>query len=607
MAERVLSGRYALGEIVGTGGMSIVYKAWDAERRREVAIKILRPEFAKDEEFVRRFTNEAYAASQMHHPNIVDIYGLGQDGDTRYIAMEFVEGVTLKEFIRQQGRIRPRRAIQMAIRILAAVDHAHRNHIVHRDIKPQNIIVDADYNVKVTDFGIARATNVETMTAGEAGNVLGSVHYFSPEQASGHLADEKSDLYSVGVVLYEMVTGRVPFDGDSPVTVALKHVRETPVPPSSVEPEVGKGLDEVIGRALEKDAANRYQSAAEMAADLKRAVRMPEGGFVRVAKKSDAALKSHSFLQGNGKWLLAAFLMLLAVFATLGFTLGRRLYREFYAKREAPALTSMYIEQAAALLDEMQIPYTIEAVRDGAAEAGVVTSQSPDSGQPLYDGDRMLLCVSAGETSVYMPDLLGLPLAKAVESLVGSGAVSYTVRYVSEGALDGTVVSQTPEPGVYAPRDTAFEIVVTGQTALMPNFVDMSLSDARILAEVSGFSVGDIEYAVDAGAPGRVIGQSVAADKRELLGAVINLRVSMLDEASAYTAKLEMYVDVPNGGALVRVSVEDEDGERGAYSEQLSGGENKLDLLLLSRYPGAHAVRVYMNGEQTYQKDVEFS
>lgn len=605
MAERVLSGRYTLGEIVGTGGMSIVYKAWDSERRREVAVKILRPEFAKDEEFVRRFTNEAYAASQMHHPNIVDIYGLGQDGDTRYIAMEFVEGVTLKEFIRQQGRIRPRRAVQMAIRILAAVDHAHRNHIVHRDIKPQNIIVDADYNVKVTDFGIARATNAETMTSGEAGNVLGSVHYFSPEQASGHLADEKSDLYSVGVVLYEMVTGRVPFDGDSPVTVALKHVRETPAPPSSVEPEITKGLDEVISRALEKDAANRYQSAAEMAADLKRAVRIPDGGFVRVAKKPAGADEDKK--KRGGKWLLAAFLLLLAVFATLGFTLGRRLYREFYAKRQAPALTSLYIERAVEILDEMKIPYTIEALENTAFDAGVVINQSPEGGQPLYDGERMTLSVSAGEQSLLVPSLIGLPLADAITALVESGAVTYTVRYVTEGALDGTVVSQTPEPGLFSPRDTAVEIVVTGETATVPSFTGMPLGDALILAEVTGFTVAEVEYVVDEGAPGIVIGQSVTAEKRELLGSVIRLQASVLDAEVSFCARLEIHVDVPEGGAQVRVCVSDEDGERREYDERLSGGEARLDITIPSRYEGAHMVSVYVDGQEVFQKDVEFS
>ena len=198
MNERILSGRYVLNEIIGTGGMAVVYRAWDRVELREVAVKVLRSEYSADEDFIRRFNNEARAAAQMSHPNIVGMYDVGQDGDARYIVMEYVKGRTLKEVIRQSGRLKPQRAVQMTLRILAAVDHAHKSHIVHRDIKPQNILVDGEGTVKVADFGIARATNSSTQTYTDSNNVLGSVHYFSPEQASGQVADEKSDLYSVG-------------------------------------------------------------------------------------------------------------------------------------------------------------------------------------------------------------------------------------------------------------------------------------------------------------------------------------------------------------------------------------------------------------------------
>ncbi|MDO4741053.1 MAG: protein kinase, partial [Eubacteriales bacterium] len=369
MTERVLSGRYALREIIGTGGMSIVYKAWDCQQRREVAVKVLRSEFTNDEEFVRRFTNEAHAVLQMHHPNIVDIYGLGQDEDTRYIVMEFVNGVTLKEMIRQEGPIRSRRAVQMAIRILAAVDHAHKNHIVHRDIKPQNIMVNADYIVKVTDFGIARATNSDRTPVDvpmmeqerpQAKNVLGSVHYFSPEQASGQTADEKSDLYSVGVVLYEMLTGKVPFDGDSPEDVAIKHVREMPAPPSSIKPDLSRALDLVISRALEKNPKLRYHTAAEMAADLKRALNMPDGSFFQPAQPEEEQSEPKPLQQYSRRTVLLFFSCAAVLCVMVGVLFLTRGYlRSMQSTLEIPQVTQMHIEDAAEFLKQQGIPYTI--------------------------------------------------------------------------------------------------------------------------------------------------------------------------------------------------------------------------------------------------------
>ena len=278
--QRVLSGRYELIEIVGTGGMAIVYRALDQKTGREVAVKLLRPEFERDEEFVRRFSHEAKAAAQVAHENIVNMLDVGFDG-VPYIVMEFVRGQTLKDLIRSVGSIPPRQAVAMALRILAALDHAHRNNIVHRDIKPQNILVDENGMIKVADFGIARLTTSATMTATGDGSFFGSVHYISPEQARGEKADEKSDLYSVGVVLYEMLTGQVPFDSESAVSIAIKHIGETPRSIRELKPELPRALEQILQKALSKDPADRYQSASEMAADLKRSLTNPRGGFVR--------------------------------------------------------------------------------------------------------------------------------------------------------------------------------------------------------------------------------------------------------------------------------------------------------------------------------------
>ncbi|MEA5067667.1 MAG: protein kinase, partial [Christensenellaceae bacterium] len=418
--DRVLSDRYELGEQIGTGGMAVVFEAYDRVKDRVVAIKALRSEFNEDAEFVRRFDMEAQAASKMSHPNIVAIYGVGQDGDVRYIVMEYVRGKTLKEVIRQSGRIKPERAVQIALKILAAVDCAHRSHVVHRDIKPQNILVDVEGNVKVADFGIARATNAATQTYAD-GNVLGSVHYFSPEQASGQVADEKSDLYSVGVVLYEMVTGEVPFDGETPISIALKHVQEAPRSARSIEPSVSKGLDEVILKSLDKEASCRYQGAAEMAADLKRAIRTPRGGFVdkpniygreRLIRQQMASLGKPGFWAKARVWVIAvasgALLFLLVYY-------GSQLYRQLFLRIEMPNLKMYDIEHAVANVEALGLEHVIQERHNDDVRLGYVIDQYPAAGESVWPGDRVQLTMSKGKEKLMMPKLLYMTRSKAVK------------------------------------------------------------------------------------------------------------------------------------------------------------------------------------------------
>lgn len=618
MTERVLSGRYALREIIGMGGMSIVYKAWDSQLRREVAVKVLRPEFSNDEEFVRRFTNEAHAVLQMHHANIVDIFGLGQDGDTRYIVMEFVNGVTLKEMIRQEGPIKPRRAVQMAIRILAAVDHAHKNHIVHRDIKPQNIMVNADYHVKVTDFGIARATNadqtpVDVPEAEQKSepkkNVLGSVHYFSPEQASGQVADEKSDLYSVGVVLYEMLTGRVPFDGESAEDVAIKHVREMPAAPSSIRSEISVALDQVIERALAKDSAQRYQTAADMAADLKRALRMPEGGFIAKDAPAEAPQAEPEPVKARFPWkklLRAVALLGLLALAVCAFFLGRGFMRSMQTSIETPAVIQMHIEDAAALLESEGVPYTIEETPEGDTPIGTVIGQYPLPGDRLSRDSRLTLYVSTGAHSSYVPTLVGMDVREAQEKLTEYGLKEGSVEYVLSLEEAGTVISQDPESGAYVSDESEVHMVVSGQSASMPDCTGRTLEDARILLDLDGFELGEVTDVIDTLAPDTVISQSVSPGKQTLAGEKVDLVVCRLDPETARRCNVRLRFSVPTELSEVRMTLEDEDGLRTVYREELSFGEHTVDLTLLSRDPGAHSLSVYIGGELIMQKQMEF-
>ena len=282
---RLLGNRYEILERIGNGGMATVYKAKCHVLNRYVAVKILKDEFTTDEEFVKRFNTEAQSVASLTHPNIVSVYDVGHEGDLYYIVMELIQGKTLKDIIISDGALNWKWSINIAIQIASALETAHRNNIIHRDIKPHNIIITEDGIAKVTDFGIAKSVSNSTITA--FGTTLGSVHYFSPEHARGGFTDAKSDLYSLGVVLYEMVTGKVPFDADTPVSVALKHMQETPKDPINLNPAIPLAVNKIVMKAMKKDPNLRYQNATEMLKDLTLALKNPDGEFVKVGTEDD--------------------------------------------------------------------------------------------------------------------------------------------------------------------------------------------------------------------------------------------------------------------------------------------------------------------------------
>ena len=272
----VLAGRYEVQERIGLGGMAEVYKGKDLKLNRFIAIKILRKEYREDESFVRKFQREAQAAAGLMHPNVVNVYDVGEDRGLYFMVMELVEGITLKEYIEKKGVLSANETISIAIQIASGIQAAHQKHIIHRDIKPQNVIISKEGKVKVTDFGIAKAATSNTISS----NAMGSVHYTSPEQARGGFSDEKSDVYSTGITMYEMVTGRVPFDGDSTVSIAIKHLQEEIMPPSEYIPEIPYSLEQIILKCTKKNPDKRYPDMGTLIADLKRSLADPDGDFV---------------------------------------------------------------------------------------------------------------------------------------------------------------------------------------------------------------------------------------------------------------------------------------------------------------------------------------
>lgn len=286
MIGQILGNRYELIEKIGGGGMALVYKARCKLLNRFVAVKVLRPDFTNDEEFIKRFKIEAQAAASLSHPNIVSIYDVGNEEDIHYIVMEYIDGNTLKEYLEEKGALDWKEAVNISIQICLAIKHAHENNIVHRDIKPHNILFTKDGMVKVTDFGIARAVTSSTITM--AGGTIGSVHYFSPEQARGGFTDEKSDIYSLGIVLYELLTGRLPFNGDTPVSVAIKHIQEEAEEPINVNSQIPTGVNDIVKKAIQKDQSSRYQKASELLEDLYKVLENPGARFFEVGNIEDS-------------------------------------------------------------------------------------------------------------------------------------------------------------------------------------------------------------------------------------------------------------------------------------------------------------------------------
>ncbi len=610
MIGHVISGRYVVQAVVGTGGMAVVYRAFDQKKNRIVAIKVLRPEYESDEEFVRRFSREAEAASKVSHENIVNMLDVGIDGDMRYIVMEYVDGQTLKEMIRQQGTIHPDTAIRMTIRILAAVDHAHRNGIVHRDIKPQNILVDSQGRVKVADFGIARLKAAQTTTVeeGSTGSALGSVHYFSPEQARGEVADEKSDLYSVGVVMYEMLTGRVPFDGDTSVSVALKHVNEEPKSMRDYQEGISKALDEVVMRALCKDASKRYQTAAEMAADLRKSISHPQGGFVKYPKDESEVEREKEERrhkrQQDRKRLRFTMVACIVIGVLLISGAGAWYLTNTVNTYVMPDLVGQEQLLAQDALEQMNGQVELEYSYSEDFEEGIVIAQSRRVGARVKYAVPVVLTVSRGTRWYYLEDCAGQPAEEAQEALRALGVESVSVIYVQSDAPVGTVVAVTPEPGTQA-KDTPVMLTVSGQRILMPSLTGMTLEDARVLIEAEGLVLGNVNeaYAADA-APYSVVAQSEPANAELLAGAVVDVTVSQPQPAQYYPSS-KLSVVVPLNGSSVQLVMHSpsEDVEE-VYHGVLNAGTYRIALS--SDEPGTHTVNIYMDGVLMESQQVNF-
>ena len=572
---KLLGNRYEMIEKIGNGGMATVYRATDKILKRDVAVKILRDEFTTDEEFIKRFEVEAQSAARLTHPNIVSIYDVGVEDNLHYIVMELIQGKTLKEIIiEERGPLPWKWSVNVAIQIASALEMAHKNNIVHRDIKPHNIIITEDGIAKVTDFGIAKAVSNSTITA--FGTTIGSVHYFSPEHARGGFTDAKSDLYSLGVVMYEMVTGKVPFDADTPVSVALKHMQEEPEEPIEVNPNVPVAVNKIIMKAMQKDTTLRYQSATEMLRDLRKALKDPDGDFVEEEEYDPTARtqKINTDMYGNlleeekgkvdknkkgkkeGKFKtfikkhkgLSIFIGLILLFAiSLGGTMAV-LNITNPPEVSMPNVVGLSKEEAQIEIEEAKLVFEVSGEEyNKDVPEGFVISQDPaymENYNKVKQGSTVSVVISKGQEKTTVPNVEGKEKEEAIKMLEDANLEAEIIEETSKTVEEGYVISQETDPDSEAYAGDTVKIHVSTGTGIkqvtVQSVIGQTESNATNALQGLGLKV-NVSYEEDTSKDnGIVLKQSIDSGKVVDEGTTITITVNRVAETKTITANINI-------------------------------------------------------------------
>lgn len=586
----VLGKRYAVLSKIGAGGMADVYKGRDQMLNRYVAIKVLKKQYKEDENFVRKFRSEAQAAAGLIHPNIVNVYDVGEDRGLNYMVMELVEGITLKEYIERKGRLSHKETISIAIQMCSGIGAAHASGIIHRDIKPQNIIISKDGKVKVTDFGIAKAITSNTVST----NAMGSVHYTSPEQARGGFSDQRSDIYSIGITLFEMVTGQVPFDGETTVEVAMKHLQQEITPPSELVPDIPYSLEQIILKCTQKSSERRYESTEALIQDLKHSLVDPDGDFVVIPPiggmtdtvimtdkdlddirngnddeeydtdeydtdamygNDDSDEDYENYESGRGadevnphmhKIMKILTIVVVAIIVLiLVFTVGKAagVFKSFggittqdeedkSGKVTVPDVRGMSEENARALLNKKRLGIHVVTRKESKKyKAGKISKQTPEAGEKVSKHTKIEVVVSSGlvGSKKAIPDVSGMSETEAQNDLEEAGfKVTSSFQY-DDSVESGKVISTTPEAGTKAEKGSTVTMLVSqgSNKKTVPDVRGMADATAQSTIKSYGFNVGTVTYDYsDSVEKGMVISQTVEPGTKASAGTSISITVS---------------------------------------------------------------------------------
>lgn len=652
MSSRILAGRYELLEKIGDGGMAVVYKARCRLLNRFVAIKILKPEFTKDLKFIENFRRESQSAASLTHPNIVNIYDVGKEGNIHYIVMELIEGQVLSDIIKNDGPMEFSKAIDIVKQVALALSFAHKNHIIHRDVKPHNILITQEGTAKITDFGIAKAVNSGTII-GNTGTIMGSVHYFSPEQARGGYVDEKSDIYSLGIVLYELVTGRVPFDAENPVAVALMHMNNEMVPPSQYVPGIPSALEDIIMKATNKYQVNRFKTASDMydalcIIDMEK-TRALSGFEYHSGTGMDATIEMKA-VNGTSAWTayadskeeitgdmrkkdkkeqkskkkvrinkvkVAAIILALICAIPVSQLILSAIDNFTSAKEVAvPDLVGMTVAEATDALDKLNLKLDVgDEVSSSEYDEGEIVSQDPNPEMTVKEGFTITVNVSKGKAREgTVPNVVNKTAQDAKFVLESYGYELGEVTTENSEMPKDVVIRQTPDAGTEAAPGTKVNVVVSLGSAVeqvpMPDLMGMDIDSAKAELEKAGLSIGAVGQEMSTAYEiNTVMWQQYEPGTMVDKDSGVNLKISTGDQPPASSRSIPITIDygkANNEVFYLTVVVSDESGVRTIINREQRIKSDSSEILSLTG-DGVGSVKVIFDNDVVLEKDVDFN